>query len=182
MSTVIYYLLYLKKNFVGDGGDKDRLVVLGRDKVSGDGHLRGALHDGNLLSTLLGSLGGGRVGASSCKEILLASARLHMFNTNIDALLHIAATYLLVDDDTEGTGGNIEDDTGLSMVEAVGHSLLAGGIGLDVNIVTHLVGFHVGAQVNHAMLAEIAREHMASASTLSVRVRHLPRVGLFLGT
>jgi hypothetical protein len=58
------------------------------------------------------------------------------------------------------------------MVELVGHTLLDGSVGLDVNDITDLVDLEVSGKRDSTMVAELAREHVACASTNTVRVRH----------
>ena len=62
-----------------------------------------------------------------------------MLDTNVDALLNVAIAYFLVDDDADGCAGNIVDDTGLSMVNFVGHAFLNSAVGFDVDDITDSV-------------------------------------------
>lgn len=131
-----------------------------------------ALQASQLNARLLGFLHGHRVGPCTLQEIVVALARLDVLNADVDALLDVTVTDLLVDDDTQSTRGNVEDDTSLSVIESVGHTLLASRVGLDIHIVTDLVSLHVGGQGDHTMLAKVASEQVASAGTLTKGVRH----------
>lgn len=156
---------------IGDGGDEDGLVVLHADKVGSTGTLRLSLEADELAGSLgLGLLGG--ILLDTGDEPGTALARLDMLNANADALLNVAVANRLVDDDAEGTLRDVEDDTGLAVVELVGHALLDGTVGLDVDEVPDLVGGHVGGELDHAMIAEAAGEEMASAGTVTEGMGH----------
>ena len=66
-----------------------------------------------------------------------------MFNSQVDSLFQVSVSNNLVDDNTNGSLGNVVDDTGLTVVVFVWHTLLDGTVGLDVNNVTNLVGLQV---------------------------------------
>lgn len=77
-----------------------------------------------------------------------------MLDTDVDALLHVLVADLLVDDDAHRGAGNVVDDSSLAVVNLVGHALLHGTVGLDVDNVSNSVGFHVCSQVDHALSAQ----------------------------
>ena len=47
-------------------------------------------------------------------------------------------TYLLVNLNTDGTGGNVPHNASAALVREVGHTLLLRGVHLDVDVVTDL--------------------------------------------
>lgn len=170
----------LEEMLVGQGSDQDGGVVLGGDKVGGAGGSRLSLQLdkvprglglGSLLAVLL----------DTGQEVQAGLGGLDVLDTDADALLDLATADSLVHDNAEGTLGDVEDDTGLAMVELVGHALLDGTVGLDVDQVADLVGLHVGAQLDQAMLTEVTGEEMAGAGTVTEGVRHLS-LGLEGGT
>ena len=59
-----------------------------------------------------------------------------MLDADIDSLFDVSVTDSLVDYDADGGFGDIVDDTGLAMVDFVGHALLDGSIGFDVDDVS----------------------------------------------
>lgn len=163
--------LTLEEMLVGEGSNEDGEVVLGGDKVSGTGTSRLSLQlnkgtSGLGLGTLLA------VVLDTGQKVETALGGLDVLNADTDTLLDLTVTNGLVDNDTEGTLGDVEDDTSLAMVELVGHTLLDGTVGLDVNEVTDLVGLHVGGELDHAMLAEVTGEEMASTGTVTKGMWH----------
>ena len=68
----------------------------------------------------------------------------------------------------------------LPVVELVGHTLLNGSIGLDVDNITNLVGLQVGRKRNDTMFSKATREHVTSTSTNYIMIlgRVLGRDGM----
>jgi hypothetical protein len=107
---------------VGDGNDGLGLVASLLDDVGLTGAKSLALQvnvDTLLLSlTLLES-----VLLDTLDEVLAGAGVLDVLNADADALLEVAVIDLLVEDDTDGGLGDVVDDTGLTVVDLVGHTV-----------------------------------------------------------
>lgn len=91
---------------------------------------------------------------NSVKELLSATRVLDVLDSQVDSLLHVSTVDNLVADDTDTSGGDVVDDTGLTVVVLVGHTLLLRRVGLDVDDVTDLVVGEVGRHGGHTMVCK----------------------------
>jgi hypothetical protein len=70
----------------------------------------------NGLSLLLCLLLLQSVGLDSVKELLSTFRVLDVLDSDVDSLLHVSTVNDLVADDTDGSGGDVVDDTGFTVV------------------------------------------------------------------
>lgn len=68
---------------------------------------------------------------------------MHVLDADIDPFFHNTPINELVDNNTNGSLGDVEHDTSTSLVEFVRHTLVNGSVNLDVDIVANLVQLHV---------------------------------------
>jgi len=93
-----------------------------------------------------------------------------MLDTHVHTLGEDCTTNLLVDDDTNSMGSDVEDFAGASVVVLVGHTLLDGRVCLDVDVLPLLEVVQVGSQVRHAILPEAFGEHVTRAGAVTIRL------------
>ena len=153
-----------------------------------------------LLSSGLGLLLLHLVGVHPVQEVLPALAVLHVLDAHADPLGQDLAADALVDDNTNGALGDVEDTSSLAMVSLVGHTLLESTTSwtnilvnqklknfwvpqkdiyrsvqmptLDINNVSDLVHLKIGGEVLHSRLLEATREHVSRSATVSSWVSH----------
>jgi hypothetical protein len=119
----------------------------------------------NLLATLTSGLLGGLVGLHTGDDLLLALGGADVLNTHMDTLLNDASVNVLVYTNTDSGLGNIEHNTSTSVVVLVGHTLMDGRVGKDINVITNLNGEEVLREVGQAMLPELLGKHVARTRT-----------------
>jgi len=81
----------------------------------------------------LGVLDGSVVSNNTVEETLTRFGVLDVFNTDIDTFWDDTSTNLLVDDDTDGSLGNVENTSSGTVVDLVWHTLLESTITLDID-------------------------------------------------
>ena len=96
----------------------------------------------------------------------------HVLDADVDALFNNAAIDFFVDPHTDGTLGDIENDSSASVVSLVWHTLVNGGIGKDIHVVARLDFHQVLAKVDGAMLPMFLGKHVARTRAGSEGVRH----------
>jgi len=96
-----------------------------------------------------------------------------VLDSHVDALFEDASVDHLVDTDSDGGLGDVEDDSGASVVSLVGHALVDGGIGEDVHVVSDLDVHQVLGEVDGSVLPEFLGKHVARARSGSEGVGHL---------
>eukprot|EP00976_Prorocentrum_cordatum_P034303 697572-Prorocentrum_minimum.AAC.2 len=99
-----------------------------------------------------------------------------MLDAHVKALLHDAVADLLVNLDTQGGLGHVPHTAGAAMVELVGHTLLHGGVALNVNVIADLEDAQVGGHGNDTILAEPLRQKVAATRPDTMSTRHIDRV------
>ena len=79
---------------------------------------------------------------------------------------------LLVDDDSNGSGVDVEDSSSSAVVVLVGHTFMNGSIDNNVNDISNFVGGESLSDVNGSMLFKSFSEFMSSSSFISIAVSH----------
>ena len=73
----------------------------------------------------------------------------------------------LMDNDTDGTRSDIEDNARATVIEFVGHTTLLSRVGNNIDIFTNLEGGHISGELDGAMVPEGLSKEMASTSTIT---------------
>lgn len=68
-----------------------------------------------------------------------------MLNADMDLLGHNSSIDLFVDNHSNGSSGDVPDNSGLSMVKLVRHSLVDSTVSDDVDVISHAVCGEVSA-------------------------------------
>jgi len=121
--------------------------------------------DLNLVAGRLGLLLCGGVGLDATYEIFARAALADVFEADVDALLDVAVADSSVEDDANGGLGNVVDDTGLAVVDLVGHTLLHGSVGDYVDNASDFVLLEVGGERDASGLLEAPGEGITSTCT-----------------
>lgn len=139
-----------------DGGlgdfDGVRLSGLSRDSLGED-----------LLALKLSLSLLGVIFAHSSLEGLTALTSAHVLDSHVNSLGDDSSSVLLVDDDSDGVLGHIEDAAGLTVIELVRHALVDGTVCNNVNEVALSVSLHDLREVNWAVVSETLAEQVSGS-------------------
>jgi len=95
-----------------------------------------------------------------------------VLDSEVNSLFDVSVLDLLVDDDTNRALRNVVDDASLSVVNLMGHSLLHGTVGLDIDNVSDFVLAQVGRKLDHTLLAKISGEGIPGTGSQSSWMAH----------
>ena len=107
---------------------------------------------------------------------------MHVLDADIDPFFHNTPINELVDNNTNGSLGDVEHDASTSLVEFVRHTLVNGSVNLNVDIVSNLVQLHVTVEWNYPVLPESFAEKVSGSCTVTMGVGHLARSWKIPGT
>lgn len=110
------------------------------------------------------------------EEIDPRGGELEMLDSNMDALGDDPLSDLLVDDDSNGSGVDVEDGTSAAVVVLIGHALVDGSVDSNINDVSDLEAGKSVGDVDGSVLLESLSEFMSGSSLVSVTVGHLAMV------
>ena len=115
----------------------------------------------------------GVVGADAVDEGLSALTLAHVFDADVDALGQDAGVDALVNDDSDGVLGHIEDATSLAVVELVRKTGLHRTVADNINIVALFVVGKQPGQRSRSVASERLGEQVSRFTPLTFSVRHL---------
>ena len=95
-----------------------------------------------------------------------------MLDSDVNSFGDDSVSDLLVDDDSDGSGVDVEDSSSSSVVVLVGHAFVNGSIDDDVNDISNFVGGESLGDVDGSVLFESFSEFMSSSSFISIAVSH----------
>ena len=112
----------------------------------------------DFLSFFLGGDLEGVVLLDSLDESLSRSGLSDMLDSDTDSLWDDSSIDQLVDNDTDGDSGDVENSSGLSVVELVWNTLMDGSIGDDINVISNFVVDEISVEWSSSMLLVRFRE------------------------
>jgi hypothetical protein len=95
-----------------------------------------------------------------------------VFNANVDSLGDDALPDLLVDNDSDGPGVDVEDSSSSSVVVLVWHTLMDGTIDYNINNISDFVGSKGLGDMDCSVLLESFFEFVSGSALVSVAVSH----------
>ena len=96
-----------------------------------------------------------------------------MLNSDVDAFGDDSVPDLFVDDDSDGSGVDVEDSARSAVVVLVGHAFVDAAVDDDIDDVTDLVACQGFGDVDGAVLFEAFSEFVAGLALVAVAVGHV---------
>lgn len=106
------------------------------------------------------------------QEGLPAGGETEVLDSDVNPLGDDSVPDLLVYDDSDGPGVDVEDCAGPAVVELVGHALVDGAVHDDVDDVSDFIGGEGPGDVDGTALSEPFPEFISSSSPVSVTMSH----------
>ena len=103
-----------------------------------------------------------------------------MFYSDVESLGDDSVSDLLVDDDTQSSGVDVEDCSSSAVVIFVGHAFVDGTITDDIDDISNLVGGEVFSHSNGSVASESLLEFVSGSSLISVTMGHTCEQYLFI--
>lgn len=91
----------------------------------------------------------------------------------MNPLLHYAVANLLIYNDADGAGIDVEDAAGSSMVELIGHAFMNGAIDGNIDIVADFIVGEGFGDVDGAFLSEGFGKFISGFPSVAVAVGHV---------
>lgn len=103
----------------------------------------------------------------TCNNLSLALGLSDVLDTYMNTLLDDTSVNGLVDTYSDSRLGYVENDSSASVVVLVGHTLMDGGVGEDIDVVTNLDGHLVLGKGGKSMLTELLGKHVPGTGAYS---------------
>jgi len=97
---------------------------------------------------------------------------LDVLNSDVDSLCQNPVLDTLVENDTDGSTGDVKDTSGLTVVDLVWHTLLHVTSTLNVNNVPDLVDGHTLGDSEFTSLTEVPCEHVPGTPSKTMCTTH----------
>lgn len=142
----------------------------------GDVDFTGGLSDyslgGDALAGLVGFSLESVVFTDAAKESGSAGGELEVFDSDVNSLGDDSVANLFVDDDSNGSGVDVEDASSPAVVVLVGHALVDGTVDNNIDDISDLVGSEGLGDVNGSVLLESLSELMSGSPLVPVAASH----------
>jgi hypothetical protein len=95
-----------------------------------------------------------------------------MFDSDVESLTDDSVSDLLVNDDSQSSGVDVEDCTGSAVIVLVWHTLVDRSVNDNIDNITDLVSGEVFRHADGSVVSESLLEFVSGSSFISVAVSH----------
>ena len=95
-----------------------------------------------------------------------------MLNADMNSLANNAIPNSLIDNDSDSALGDVEDASGLAVVELMRHSEMLGWVSFDIDVLSHFEVGEIFADADGSMVAEGLLVEMSGSGVETEAVRH----------